>query len=430
VNVHPDDETEKAEEQEIRNRLINGDFVVRESARDALIERWGEQEWFGWLRGVAKRLGHGGVASYDEASSKWVVSDRRDRVVITGDGRVLAAVFPGAQNPQEVLDGLRAGEVSISPAVLEVLNDRLGSEAESLAAARIAAMAEHGTLTWRDDSALGGWRLAADGDVALLDSRARTVLKLFWSRLDSRPGASIEDVRTALGAGTLRPARRLVWRLERAWGPAWEKELTARCADLASSGQVAEHGDNAFEVVGGGVSMLVTKDAQVIVSARIELSGDAETIRGAVLAGEVPAHPDTDPNSPRYRAPSSEVFSTYARALAAVAPAQPTSTHWTIRFGGAEVALGTDGANITGIMTRPTDNPAEAAALLGAGVVFVRPAVRKQFGDVVVSGWLGSVDQERLHRTPQGWRLEVEGGRVILDGSATLVVGFEDGEQR
>jgi hypothetical protein len=425
MSTHTGVMEEPADERSVRLRLRRSDFVVREGARESLVARYGDPGWLSWLRAVAVRLSHGGVASYDQDSAKWVIADRRDRLVLSGDGRVLVAAFEATHTPNEIQAQIADGNFSIAASVQEVVTDRLDADGAAQAHARVAEMAKLGTLTWRDDTAQGGWRLAAEGDVALFDARARTLLKFFWSRLDSRDSATADDVRVALAAGTLRPARRLSWRLERAWGAGWEQTMRDVCAGLAADGAVNDHKENAYEVTGNGVSLLVTRDAQVIVSARLELTGNADEIRAAVAAGAVQAHPSSAADvSSRYRADNGTVFEHYAKALAAVSVPESTSTHWTLRLGGVEVALGTDGSTITGIMNRPTDLAEDAAARVNAGVYFIRPNVATAHADAV-EGWFADVDASQFYRTPQGWRFDTGGGCVLFDGSATLVVGFE-----
>jgi hypothetical protein len=424
VATNPGDDTLNVDEGQVRSRLRRADFVVRESVRDALVERWGGDGWLSWLRTATLRMADAGSVSFDESSRKWVAVDRKDRIVLSEDGQMVVAAFPGSHSHHGIQEAIAAGTFTMSPTVTAMLEERLGAQGPAAGAARIAQMAQHGTVTWRDDATAGGWRLAADGDVAMFDPRVKMLLKFFWSRLDARPSACVDDVRAALADGSLRPARRLEWRLERAWGPNWSATLQSVCTELAVSGTVDDTRENAFEVTGCGVSLLVSRDAQVIVSARVNLTGDPAAIQSAVLAGEVVVCPDVDKTAPRYRAPSAEVYSSYARALAAVDAPQATSTHWTLRLGGVEVSLGTDGTVITGIMTRPTDVAAEAAERIRAGVFFTRPTLSAEMV-AGLAGWSDGVVADNFTRTPKGWTYHMPTGDVFLDGSATLVVGFE-----
>jgi hypothetical protein len=416
-------------EATVRQRLRTRGYVVRDSARDAAAERWGD-EWEHWLAAGARRLATHGSAVYDADGKKWVVSDRRDKMILSSDGRVVVAVFPGSLDPAEVVRRLEEGELTLASMAATIVSDRLGPDGSAQALRRLTEMAHGGTMTWRSDNAAGGWRLADGGDVALLDARGRYVQKLFWSVMDQRPGVGVDAVREALAAGTVRPGRRMMWRLERAWGPEWESHLRGWMARLAANGEIAEQGDNAYAAQDAEGSLLISRDAEVVVSTWVTIAGDPDDIRRAAAGGDLAAHPDLAPDMDRYRAATADVLTHFGCVLASLSEAEKTSTHWRLSFEGIEVAVDASGKFLTALTTRPTDDVEVARARLSAGVFWARPKVAELLARDLGDNWPELLTSAPMQNTSRGWEIELPGGTLGADRSAALLVVWRSDAER
>lgn len=423
---HPTDTAQPpVSERTVRQRLRTAGYVVRDTALDALAERWGE-DWQQWLVASTARLASSGKAEYDPDTEKWVVADRQDKLILDPEGRMIIAAFPGALDPVEVIRRLRDHELVLSAAATEVVADRLGEDGDAAAMARLEQMASTGTMSWRTDVVHGGWRLAADGDVALIDARGRQVHRFFWSAMDARPGIGNEVVRAALAAATLRCGRRVAWRLERSWGPAWEPQLRAWLASIAADALITEKEDHAYEVEAPSGSMLISRDGEVIMGLALTLSGDPAAIRAAALDGTLPTLEDiADERDTRFRADTKRVLTRFAAKLAAVAEPEPMSAYWRIRYHETEVAIDPTGSWLTKLTTRSTDDPAVVRDGLANGLVWVRSGVGGAIdADLGRGEWTGRLASGELTRTPRGWECRLDEGVISLDGSGTLVVSW------
>lgn len=412
-------------EATMRERLRAGDFIIRDAARDSVETRWG-QDWLGWLRAAAARLAETGVASWDAQTGKWTLTDRKDRLVMSSDGRVIVAAFPGSVDGAEVLERVAAGDFELSETTAKLVGDRLGEAGVARARARVLQMAKDGSITWRGDHANGGWRVASGGDVALFDAQGRAVYKLFWSELDDREAVDETQLRDALRAGSVRPGRKLAARLERAWGSDWHDEYQTRCQTLAETGVVEDHNGTAFKVTGDGLSLLVSTDGQVAVSAHIELAGDADEIMTSIRSGKLTVHSSMPRAAERFRSSADSVYRHFAARLAAdgIGTLEQTGTYWALRYGWVEVTISADGQAYTSLTARNTDDASDAAGRVAAGLFWARPGARK--GMVGLSeDWYRSVGAADMIRTPRGWRCQREGYALILDHSSTLIVACE-----
>jgi hypothetical protein len=409
----------------VRQRLRSGDYVVRDTALDALSGRWGE-DWEQWLAASTARLAGTGKAEYDAASGKWVVADRQDKLVLDGEGRVIIAAFPGALDPSEVVRRIRDHELVLSPTTADIVTERLGDGGVAAALDRLATMAETGSMAWRTDIVHGGWRLAADGDVALLDARGRQVQRLFWSRLDDRPGAGVDAVRGAMAGGMLRCGRRVGWRLERSWGPQWEARLAAWLAERAADAAIAENPDHSYEVVHPDGMVLISRDAEVVMGLTLTLTGDADTIRTHAADGTLPTLEDiADERDPRFRSEHKRVLTRFAAKLAKIGEVESLSTYWRIRYRDTEVAVDPTGSRLTKLTTRSTDDADTVRDGLREELVWVRSGVGAVIDAALGRGeWLARLADGDLQRTPRGWDCRLPEGVVSLDGSGTLVVAW------
>jgi hypothetical protein len=422
----PFDSFAPVSEASLRQRLRSGSYVVSDSALAALQERWGD-DYQSWLDAAVSRLASVGIAEFGEHNNKWVIADSGDKLVLDAEGHIIIAAFPGSVTADEVLGALRARTVLLSPHIVEYITEQLGARGVDEAVDRLAEMADTGFVKWVTGSAQGGWRLAAAGDVALIDARGRYVNKLFWSRLDDRPGVGEEVVREALRTGNIRSGRRAATRHAMAWGPDWHAPLMVVLADLAATGDVVMKADQSYEVTNERASVLVSRDAEVLMSLKLTLTGDPAIIKERAASSDLPTLPAiADERDTRCWAETHRVLTRYAGKLASLGEPEQMSTYWRLQYEGVEVTISPDGEYLTGLHKRPTDDPDVARDRAAKELVWTRTGVGGRIDGKLGKGWVTRLVDGEFVRTARGWDCNLDEGTVCLDGTATIVVAWRD----
>lgn len=419
-------------EAQIRELLRTSGFVVREEARTSVIERWGD-EWESMLQSAASRLSANGKFSWMEDNDKWIISDRDDILVMTGDGRVLVAAFKVC-SPSEVRQRLVDGDFVISPWVSETIEERLEDGSIQDAINRIKEMARSSHIDWRHEADLtkGGWRMAMDGDVVFINVSGTAVTKFQWRMLDHRDMVSVDTVRRYLeragSDGGIRIGERMRWRLDKSFGALWEAPVHDICIRASRDGTIEPNPDgNGFTVVlNGEASMIVSRDGEVAVSVRVTTSGDPNDILQRIKDGSIAVDSQAYGESSFYRAPAMDAWMHYARCVAddPQVEVEANSTHWVVSAGNIEIFVSHDGAKITGVRTSMLDSAEDACANVRRGGFWVWESALEA-GEVESVDWFEGATAEEFRKTSRGWEWAKEGKpKVKLDKSAARAVAL------